>query len=103
MTRATYGYGTVRPARSNFLSKFASYKPGIGSMTIEPIGSPGAVPLKEIVANEAADLINRHQRMSVRELAMKFEKGLNTATWLSDEVFYLLNMYLRYLGPEILG
>ncbi|XP_078170825.1 stomatal closure-related actin-binding protein 1-like [Carex rostrata] len=90
MTRATYGYGTARPARSNFLSKFASYKPGIGSMTIEPIGSPGAVPLKEIVANEvaneAADLINRHQRMSVRELAMKFEKGLNTATWLSDEV-----------------
>ncbi|KAF3326128.1 stomatal closure-related actin-binding protein 1-like protein [Carex littledalei] len=86
MTRATYGYGTARPARSNFLSKFASYKPGTDSMTIEPIGGPGAVPLKEIVAKEAADLIDRHQRMSVRELAMKFEKGLNTATWLSDEL-----------------
>ncbi|KAJ3698111.1 hypothetical protein LUZ61_001816 [Rhynchospora tenuis] len=86
MTRATYGYGAARPTHTNFLSKFVSYKPGIDSMTIEPKGSPRAVPLKEIVAKEAADLIDRRQRMSVRELAMKFEKGLNTATWLSDEV-----------------
>lgn len=93
MTRATYGYGAARPARTSFLSKFASYKPGKDSMTIEPMGGPGAVPLKEIVAKEAADLIDRRQRMSVRELAMKFEKGLNTATWLSDEVWYLLNMH----------
>ncbi|KAJ4755284.1 stomatal closure actin-binding-like protein [Rhynchospora pubera] len=86
MTRATYGYGAARPTRTNFLSKFVSYKPGIDSMTIEPKGSPRTVPLKEIVAKEAADLIDRRQRMSVRELAMKFEKGLSTATWLSDEV-----------------
>ncbi|KAJ4763057.1 stomatal closure actin-binding-like protein [Rhynchospora pubera] len=86
MTRATYGYGAARPTRTNFLSKFVSYKPGIDSMTIEPKGSPRAVPLKELVAKEAADLIDGRQRMSVRELAMKFEKGLSTATWLSDEV-----------------
>lgn len=97
MTRAT-----CETSFTNFLSKFSSYKPGTDSMTIEPMGGPGALPLKEIVAKEAADLIDRHQRMSVRELAMKFEKGLNTATWLSDEVWYPPNMHSRYLGLEIL-
>ncbi|XBI09999.1 hypothetical protein VPH35_137408 [Triticum aestivum] len=33
-----------------------------------------------------ADLLDRRQRLSVRELAMKFEKGLSTATLLSNEV-----------------
>ncbi|KAG8079549.1 hypothetical protein GUJ93_ZPchr0007g3065 [Zizania palustris] len=42
--------------------------------------------LKEIVAKETADLLDRRQRLSVRELALKFEKGLNTATLLSNEV-----------------
>jgi hypothetical protein len=37
-------------------------------------------PLKEAVAKETADLLDRRQRLSVCELAMKFEKGLNTAT-----------------------
>ncbi|KAL5196549.1 hypothetical protein ABZP36_000061 [Zizania latifolia] len=42
--------------------------------------------LKEIVAKETADLLDQRQRLSVRELAMKFEKGLKTATLLSNEV-----------------
>jgi hypothetical protein len=45
--------------------------------------------LKEAVAKETTDLLDRCQRLSVRELTMKFEKGFNTATLLSNEVWRL--------------
>ncbi|XBH60984.1 hypothetical protein VPH35_115500 [Triticum aestivum] len=50
----------------------------------------GPLRLVNVVRNKFptyknADLLDRRQRLSVRELAMKFEKGLSTATLLSNE------------------
>jgi len=77
--------GPLRPA--NFIrNKFPTYKNGSNGIVIKLADGPEMPPLKEIVAKETADLLDRRQRLSVRELAMKFEKGLNTATLLSNEV-----------------
>ncbi|KAJ3683875.1 hypothetical protein LUZ60_014102 [Juncus effusus] len=92
MTRATFGYGPRPSHNTNFITnKFTSYKSGPDRITIEPVGKTGVTEtdkpaLKEIIAKETENLICTRQRLSVRELALKFEKGLNTATWLSDEV-----------------
>lgn len=40
---------------------------------------------REMVAREAAQLLEQQKRLSVRDLASKFEKGLAAATKLSDE------------------
>ncbi|GJN10859.1 hypothetical protein PR202_ga28995 [Eleusine coracana subsp. coracana] len=57
--------------------------------------------LKEAVAKETADLLDRHHRLSVRELTMKFEKGFNTATLLSNEVD-ILSIQLSKREDELL-
>nr|CAB3495841.1 unnamed protein product [Digitaria exilis] len=77
--------GPLRPANI-IRSKFPTYKNGSNGIVIKLADGPEIPPLKEIVAKETADLLDRRQRLSVRELAMKFEKGLNTATLLSNEV-----------------
>lgn len=77
--------GPLRPANI-IRSKFPTYKNGTNGIVIKLADGPEMPPLKEIVAKETADLLDRRQRLSVRELAMKFEKGLNTATLLSNEV-----------------
>ncbi|WVZ57051.1 hypothetical protein U9M48_007492 [Paspalum notatum var. saurae] len=77
--------GPLRPANI-IRSKFPTYKNGSNGIVIKLADGPEMPPLKEIVAKETADLLDRRQRLSVRELAMKFEKGLNTATLLSNEV-----------------
>jgi hypothetical protein len=77
--------GPLRP--SNIIrSKFPTYKNGLNGIVIKLADGPEVPPLKEAVAKETADLLDRRQRLSVRELAMKFEKGLSTATLLSNEV-----------------
>jgi hypothetical protein len=77
--------GPLRP--SNIIrSKFPTYKNGLNGIVIKLAHGPEVPPLKEAVAKETADLLDRRQRLSVRELAMKFEKGLNTSTLLSNEV-----------------
>ncbi|KAF0895148.1 hypothetical protein E2562_006850 [Oryza meyeriana var. granulata] len=77
--------GPLRPA--NFIrNKFPTYKKSLNGIVIKLADDPEMPSLKEIVAKETADLLDRRQRLSVRELAMKFEKGLNTATLLSNEV-----------------
>ncbi|KAK3147161.1 hypothetical protein QOZ80_3BG0278870 [Eleusine coracana subsp. coracana] len=90
MTKAaTLDYGTrpgpLRPANI-IRSKFPTYKNGLNGIVIKLADGPEIPPLKEAVAKETSDLLDRRQRLSVRELAMKFEKGLNTATLLSKEV-----------------
>ncbi|KAK3151696.1 hypothetical protein QOZ80_3AG0249330 [Eleusine coracana subsp. coracana] len=90
MTKAaTLDYGArpgpLRPANI-IRSKFPTYKNGLNGIVIKLADGPEIPPLKEAVAKETADLLDRRQRLSVRELAMKFEKGLNTATLLSKEV-----------------
>ncbi|XP_066387901.1 stomatal closure-related actin-binding protein 1-like isoform X2 [Miscanthus floridulus] len=77
--------GPLRPANI-IRNKFPTYKNGSNGIVIKLADGPEMPPLKEIVAKETADLLDRRQRLSVRELAMKFEKGLNTATLLSNEV-----------------
>ncbi|XP_072958820.1 stomatal closure-related actin-binding protein 1-like isoform X1 [Typha angustifolia] len=96
MTRTTKANGDSKmqreavrlvSSRINFYSnKFPSYKIGAESIIIEPKNDSEGQPLKEIVAKETTELLERRQRPSVRDLTRKFEKGLNTATWLSDEV-----------------
>ncbi|XP_062211368.1 stomatal closure-related actin-binding protein 1-like [Phragmites australis] len=77
--------GPLRPANI-IRNKFPTYKNGSNGIVIKLADGPEMPPVKEIVAKETADLLDRRQRLSVRELAMKFEKGLNTATLLSNEV-----------------
>jgi hypothetical protein len=82
--------GPLRPA--NFIrNKFPTYKKSLNGIVIKLTDDQEMPSLKEAVAKETADLLHRSQRLSVRELAMKFEKGLNTATLLSNEVW---NFYL---------
>ncbi|KAL5199118.1 hypothetical protein ABZP36_002630 [Zizania latifolia] len=77
--------GSLRAA--NFIrNKFPTYKKSLNGIVIKLADDAEMPALKEIVAKETADLLDRRQRLSVRELAMKFEKGLNTATLLSNEV-----------------
>jgi hypothetical protein len=77
--------GPLRPANI-IRNKFPTYKNGSNGIVIKLADGPEVPAVKEAVGKETADLLDRRQRLSVRELAMKFEKGLNTATLLSKEV-----------------
>ncbi|KAK3127860.1 hypothetical protein QOZ80_7AG0579310 [Eleusine coracana subsp. coracana] len=77
--------GPLRPANI-IRNKFHTYKNGSNGIVIKLADGPEMPSLKEAVAKETADLLDRHHRLSVRELTMKFEKGFNTATLLSNEV-----------------
>uniref|UniRef100_A0ACD5YXI3 Uncharacterized protein n=2 Tax=Avena sativa TaxID=4498 RepID=A0ACD5YXI3_AVESA len=77
--------GPLRPVNV-IRNKFPTYKNGSNGIVIKLADDPEMPSLKDTVAKETADLLDRRQRLSVRELAMKFEKGLNTATLLSNEV-----------------
>lgn len=77
--------GPLRPVNI-IRNKFPTYKNGLNGIVIKFADEPEMPSLKESVAKETADLLDRRQRLSVRELAMKFEKGLSTATLLSNEV-----------------
>ncbi|CAM0873549.1 unnamed protein product [Alopecurus aequalis] len=77
--------GPLRPANI-MRNKFPTYKNGSNGIVIKLTDGPEVPAVKEAVAKETADLLDRRQRLSVRELAMKFEKGLTTATLLSKEV-----------------
>lgn len=81
--------GPLRPVNV-IRNKFPTYKNGSNGIVIKLADDPEMPSLKETVAKETADLLDRRQRLSVRELAMKFEKGLNTATLLSNEVCVFL-------------
>jgi hypothetical protein len=67
---------------------FPDYKIGPNNQIIDPEEIHEAVPLKEIVAKETAQLLEQRRRLSVRDLKEKFEKGLSGASKLSEEVFY---------------
>jgi len=80
-----HGLGPLRPANI-IRNKFPTFKNGSNGIIIKLADSPGIPSLNDAVAKETADLLDKHQRLSVRELTMKFEKGFNTATLLSNEV-----------------
>ncbi|ERM99102.1 stomatal closure-related actin-binding protein 1 isoform X1 [Amborella trichopoda] len=70
----------------NFLSnRFPNYKIGANDSIVESKEGSDGPSLKEIVAHETAQLLEQQKRLSVRDLASKFEKGLAAAAKLSDE------------------
>ncbi|KAM0954019.1 hypothetical protein DsansV1_C01g0006151 [Dioscorea sansibarensis] len=94
MTRVTIDFGDTMAVDSvpsvspdvNFTSNtFPKYKIGPDNVIIEPKEVSARPSLKEIVAKETAQLLEQHQRLSVRDLAKKFERGLSTVAKLSDE------------------
>lgn len=94
MTKVTHDFveglqEAVLPVSSdvNFISdKFPDYKIGSNNIIIEPEEVPKVPSLKEIVAKETALLLDQQKRLSVRDLAKKFENGLADAAKLSEEV-----------------
>lgn len=65
---------------------FPKYKLGPDNQIFEePRLDPNALSLKDVVAKEAAHLTQQNKRISVRDLASKFEKNLSAATKLSEE------------------
>ncbi|CAO2832648.1 unnamed protein product [Amaranthus hypochondriacus] len=93
MTRLTREFATMQkeniPAVSadvQFLSsRFPNYKIGADYKVLEDKDEPKMLSMKEIVARETAMLLEQQKRLSVRDLAHKFEKGLAAAAKLSEE------------------
>ncbi|KAF6150203.1 hypothetical protein GIB67_023158 [Kingdonia uniflora] len=84
MTRVSRDYGdTVKKETVFWLNsnKFSNYKIRIA----EPKEEPELPSAKDIIARETAQLIEQQKRLSVRDLANKFEKGLAAAAKLSQE------------------
>src|ERR1044072_1968206 len=71
-------------------SRFPNYRIGANNQIMETKDDPKVLSMKEVVARETAQLMEQQNRLSVRDLANKFEKGLAAAAKLSEEVnFYL--------------
>ncbi|KAL8041251.1 hypothetical protein ABFX02_10G153600 [Erythranthe guttata] len=69
--------------RSN---QFPKYKLGPNNEILEEIKEEiKGPPLKEVVLNETNQLTEQHKRLSVRDLASKFDKNLAAAAKLSEE------------------
>ncbi|KAM7267601.1 hypothetical protein ACFE04_009767 [Oxalis oulophora] len=64
---------------------------------------PKVLSMKEVVARETALLLDQQKRLSVRDLASKFEKGLAAAAKLSEEGCNLYrsanNSFSQLMGP----
>ena len=71
-------------------NRFPNYKIGANNQIIEAKDDPKVLSMKEAVARETALLLDQQKRLSVRDLASKFEKGLAAAAKLSEEVPYFL-------------
>lgn len=68
-------------------SRFPNYKIGANNQIVEVKEDSEMSSMKDMVARETALLLEQQKRLSVRDLASKFEKGLAAAARLSDEVF----------------
>ncbi|XP_054799455.1 stomatal closure-related actin-binding protein 1-like [Prosopis cineraria] len=60
-------------------NRFPNYKIGANNQIIETKDDPKVLSMKEAVARETALLLEQQKRLSVRDLASKFEKGLAAA------------------------
>lgn len=69
-------------------SRFPNYKIGANNQIVEVKEDPKVLSMKAVVARETAQLLEQQKRLSVRDLASKFEKGLAAAAKLSDEVLW---------------
>lgn len=68
-------------------TRFPNYRTGANDENENENGK--SVSMKEVIAKETAQLLEQQKRLSVRDLASKFEKGLAAAAKLSDEVCFL--------------
>ncbi|XP_011080459.1 stomatal closure-related actin-binding protein 1 [Sesamum indicum] len=66
-------------------SRFPNYKIGANNQIVEVKEDSRTSSMKDMVARETALLLEQQKRLSVRDLASKFEKGLAAAAKLSDE------------------
>ena len=69
-------------------SRFPNYKLGANNQVVEVKEDLKTLSMKEVIAKETAQLLEQEKRLSVRDIASKFEKGLATAVKLSDEVWF---------------
>lgn len=67
-------------------SQFPDYKIGPNNQIVEGKLDQKVLSMKEVVARETVQLLEQQKRLSVRDLASKFEKGLAAAAKLSEEV-----------------
>ena len=67
-------------------SRFPNYKIGANNQIVEAVDDPKVLSMRQVVACEAAQLLEQQKRLSVRDLTNKFEKGLAAAAKLSEEV-----------------
>lgn len=72
-------------------SRFPNYRIGANDQIFDVKDDPKVLSMKEVVARETAQLMDQQKRMSVRDLANKFEKGLAAAAKLSEEVSYYIS------------
>ena len=77
-------------------SRFPNYKIGANNQIMETKDDPKVLSMKEVVARETAQLLEQQKRLSVRDLASKFERGLAAAAKLSEEVTLLAILYQHY-------
>ncbi|KAH6814293.1 plectin-like protein [Perilla frutescens var. frutescens] len=94
MTRLSHDYSyttqkdAVSPVSTDVFfasSRFPHYKIGDNNQIIEVKEDSEMSSMKDMVARETALLLEQQKRLSVRDLASKFEKGLAAAAKLSDE------------------
>lgn len=68
-------------------NQFPSYKLGPDDQVLdEPKEDEKRPSVKDVVDKETGDLSDQHKRLSVRDLACKFDKNLSAAAKLVDEV-----------------
>lgn len=90
-------------------NRFPKYKLGADNQILEEPKEDSQGPsLKEVVEQESANLSEQHKRLSVRDLASKFDKNLTAAAKLSDEVhkifhwsFYFIVLFLPHTCGHI--
>lgn len=100
MTRLSHDYSytmqkdAVSPVSTDVFftsSRFPHYKIGANNQIVEVKEDSEMSSMKDMVARETALLLEQQKRLSVRDLASKFEKGLAAAAKLSDEVLSCLH------------
>lgn len=96
--------GAVLPVSADvsFVSNhFPKYKLGADNQILEePKEDNNGPSLKEVIEEETTQLSVQHKRLSVRDLACKFDKNLTAAAKLSEEVshyYYFYNIFLTKL------
>ncbi|RHN66658.1 hypothetical protein MtrunA17_Chr3g0093711 [Medicago truncatula] len=90
MTRVTHSFGDTMMMHKDVVSadvifaslRFPTYQIGSNNKIMD---DPKVLSMKEVVARETAQLLEQQKRLSVRDLASKFEKGLAAAAKLSEE------------------